>query len=491
MYDVRLLFAPVIPVRQSLILLWCCALIGCSGNDKVGGFHSCPSHDSTRLVSGGLTGPSSPPSGCQKPVHASTLPAAQVQSFGTHRVGEVIHFAVPPSTGTMSIVSQAVSAIDEINYQGQLISNTVVPTLLTAPDGGVLYDDNVQPPNDPSGTLAFYGADSPTTGAFTLPNTTPMLTAVQEGGGFAPGSWSFTVNDFALECITTAGCDGGTASSTYDVSVLTKPGQTPSAVTIDVAFYLVGAGGVTSASAPGDSHVKRMVQTLGTLFDNAGICLGTVTFWDIPSWAQTQYANSIDLDRTGPCDNLSQMSTLARDENTLNFFLVGSISATLEGGTVVGIDGAIPGPSSIGGTVHSGAAVSAADLSSGSCSGSLNLGACGADVVGYVAAHEGGHWLGLYHTSENDGESFDPIADTPTCVCDTCVLPSRRANCATPGRPPPANPTMVGPSDCSQGTTTCGGADNLMFWRFEASNRSQGNLTAQQGQVMRANPVAR
>jgi hypothetical protein len=110
-----------------------------------------------------------------------------------------------------------------------------------------------------------------------------------------------------------------------------------------------------------------MVQTLGTLFDNAGIYLGTVTFWDVPAWAQTLYANGIDADRTGPCDNLSQMSTLARDENTLNFFLVGSITASVAGGTVVGVDGTIPGPSSIGGTIQSGAAVSAADLSSGTC----------------------------------------------------------------------------------------------------------------------------
>ena len=477
-------------VRQSLIFLWCGALAGCSGNDQVvGGFRSCPTPGSTRLVSGGLTGPSSQPSGCQRPIHPSALPASQVQSFGTHRVGDAIRFEVPPGTGTLSIVSQAVTAIDTVNYQGQVIPNTVVPTLLTAPDGGLLYDDNVQPPNDPSGTLVYYGADSPSTGAFTLPNTTPMLAAVQEGGGFAPGSWSFTVNDFALECTTTAGCDGGTASGSYDVRVLTEPGPTPSTGTIDVAFYLVGANGITSASAPGNSHVKRMVQTLGTLFDNAGICLGTVTFWDVPAWAQTLYANGIDADRTGPCDNLSQMSTLARDENTLNFFLVGSINASVAGGTVVGVDGTIPGPSSIGGTIHSGAAVSAADLSSGTCTGSLNLAACGADVVGYIAAHEGGHWLGLYHTSESDGETFDPIADTPTCVCDTCVSPSQRPNCATPGRAPPSHPTLVGPSDCRQGTAACGGADNLMFWGLEQSIGAHGHLTAQQSQVMRTNPV--
>ena len=33
----------------------------------------------------------------------------------------------------------------------------------------------------------------------------------------------------------------------------------------------------------------------------------------------------------------------------------------------------------------------------------------------------------------------------------------------------------------------CGGGDNLMFW--EIDNNSTGNLSAQQGQVVRSNPV--
>jgi hypothetical protein len=119
----------------------------------------------------------------------------------------------------------------------------------------------------------------------------------------------------------------------------------------------------------------------------------------------------------------------------------------------------------------------------------MNLTSCGADLVAYIAAHEGGHWLGLYHTSEMEGESFDTLADTPNCVCERCVSPSRQANCAVPEKPPPANPTLVRPSDCSQGTATCGGADNLMFWSVERSVRSQGHLSPQQGQLIRANPV--
>jgi hypothetical protein len=30
-------------------------------------------------------------------------------------------------------------------------------------------------------------------------------------------------------------------------------------------------------------------------------------------------------------------------------------------------------------------------------------------------AHEVGHFLGLFHTSETDGSSYEPLSDTPVC----------------------------------------------------------------------------
>ena len=39
----------------------------------------------------------------------------------------------------------------------------------------------------------------------------------------------------------------------------------------------------------------------------------------------------------------------------------------------------------------------------------------GDEYTGIVFAHEVGHYLGLYHTSEQNGFSFDPLQDTPEC----------------------------------------------------------------------------
>ncbi len=55
------------------------------------------------------------------------------------------------------------------------------------------------------------------------------------------------------------------------------------------------------------------------------------------------------------------------------------------------------------------------------------------DGLSTTLAHELGHYLGLYHTSEPNGELHDPIPDTPECsggVCDAAFLD----NIMTPGQ---------------------------------------------------------
>ena len=150
---------------------------------------------------------------------------------------------------------------------------------------------------------------------------------------------------------------------------------------------------------------------------------------------------------------------------------------------MVGIDGTIPGPSTLGGTIHSGAAVNAADLTVGNCAGAVALASCGADRTAYIAAHEAGHWLGLYHVSEATGELFDSLADTATCACKSCVGTARAAKCGSST----SDVTLVGASDCN--SSPCGGADNLMFWLLDRAI-SKGKLSTQQGQVARANLLA-
>lgn len=512
----RLCFEPTQPtevrlqhgILPGLTLLLGAALAVACGGDSSGGpdagppavcsatvaSPSCSPPGTPNLVAGGMVGPSAAPSVCQKPHSTPSVRQSSglVQPLGTHKVGDVVSFNVPAGSGSLSIISQAINATDTITYKGRPLDNSVVPTTLLKPDGTLIYDDNVVPDAGMEETATvFYAASSPVTGVLTVPNATPLLSSTCVAGGLPSGSWSVTVNDFAYECFLTndPNCTGGNNTNTYDLSVLTRSGPTLATGTIDVAFYLVGAGGLTSAGAVVDPHVKRMVQTLSSIYASAGICLGAVTFYDVPAWAQSRYANGIDASDETPCGKLDQMFTLSQPGNTINFFLVGQISSTPGGGgSVVGIDGTIPGPSGVGGTVHSGAAVSAADLSAGVCpvSGGLDLGGCGADRVAYIAAHEGGHWMGLYHPTEADGESFDPLRDTPGCSCEACAPPGERSNCATPGKTRPANPAFVFPPSCTSQSGGCGGGDELMFWQLDGSV-AKGKLSAEQGQVMRSN----
>ena len=75
------------------------------------------------------------------------------------------------------------------------------------------------------------------------------------------------------------------------------------------------------------------------------------------------------------------------------------------------------------------------------------------DEMAVTCAHEIGHYLGLYHTSERDGGAHDPIADTP---------------------------------ECGGGDDACPDGDNVMFWTGGGARHV---LTAGQGAVMRRHPL--
>jgi hypothetical protein len=462
-------------------------LAACAPSDNGGtsGGSSCAPPTNPTIVNGGLVGPSQAPSSCVRAVGQSS---STTQKFGAHTVGEVVSFNVPAGTGSVSIISQSTgSTADSIVFRGMTIGNTVVPTALKDPGGSTVYDDSANPPADPSGLTAFYGAESVSTGVMTLPNTSAYVHRLASQGGLAAGTWQFVVNDFAFECLNTAGCSGGSRTGQYEIQVLTKPGVAPSTGTIDVALYLVG-GSLTAAMAASDPALARMVQTLGQIYAGAGLCLGSVTAFDVPGWARTKYGSGLGVDDTSPCSDLDQMFTLAKSGNQLNLFLVNDLVATQQGGaTVVGVDGTIPGPSTMGGTIHSGAAVSSADLRILGCGATVDFRNCGADEVAYIAAHEGGHWMGLYHTTEMTGDSFDPIADTSTCDCTKCAPQAAQANCAA-NNPTTSTPTLMSTTSCTA-SSTCGGGDNLMFWILGSA--SKGALSSDQGQVVRANPLVR
>ena len=456
------------------------------------------------LVAGGMAGPASDP-GCGNPnpigVPAAELGATRVISLGVKKVGTKVPFTVPAGTLGFSVVSQLVSATAKVTYGGSPLDNTAVPTDLTDPSGRVLFDDvaNTYSTLTPAQNLAFFAPTGAGGSTLSIPNTSPLITEL-DGRPLPTGTWSFVVNDYARECSLPAlakDCSDGDLNGRYDITVVFRTG-TAATAGIDFNVYLVSDKLPTSDAAITDPNVQRMIQGVELLYGSVGVCLGTVTFYDTPDWAKAKYAGSINPYEGGACAPLTQMFTLSSSKLGINFFLVDEfVDKTGAPTLIVGIDGTIPGPPGIGGTTSSGAAVTTVDLGQTTgCGDTFNpagnstkkLPACGADFTAYIMAHEGGHWLGLFHTSESAGNSFDPLNDTPSCECSLCAPSSTRSACSA--IKPSAEPTTVDASMCSRTHDLCAGADNLMFWLIDVD--AKGYLTPDQGSVMAANPsVAR
>ena len=465
------------------------------------------------------------PSTCSNPPGQSTATGSEtVDRLGTLRVSQQVSFQVPQNTVSITIIEQAVSAPDTITYQPPqqssfTLDNTAVPLKVVDPSGKVVYDDNpvasVTDPNLIANQLAFFGSSSPVTGTLTVPNTTGGLNLIGTSGALAAGQWSMTVSDYAYECTfqqaSGACCSGGSTASTYDVTIITKQhagGGIPTSGSLDVVVYFATTTAdlpdgtpsplsATAANAGTDPDLARMQQTLTTLLGKAAVDVNSVTYVDLPADVLAVYSGGVNIDQTGACSDMAALLRHGADGNKLNIFFVSSFQASdlSAGNTVVGLDGTIPGPASVGGTAASGVAVATHDLrrtvtKSGTqlCpSGSINPYDCGPDETAYIIAHEAGHYLGLYHVTESDGTLFDPLLDTPMCPCSTCAPAASKAQCAdaTPA-PASGNAYQVQVADCVK-STSCGGGDNLMFWILD--NGSLGTLTDEQQRVMRANPL--
>lgn len=182
--------------------------------------------------------------------------------------------------------------------------------------------------------------------------------------------------------------------------------------TIDLNIYLVGVPNITAAQAPTNTNLQATLAAFSNIYTAANISLGTVRYFDITGADAQSYRVIRTEDDISELVALSQVpGQTADDALSLNVFFVRNISL---GGGTIGISQGLPGPAGIHGTGASGVVFTSEFLGqtfNDPSSGQTN----GNEYTGVVMAHELGHYLGLFHTTEQFAQGQDPLTDTPVC----------------------------------------------------------------------------
>ena len=293
---------------------------------------------------------------------------------------------------------------------------------LTDPDASNLLD-NTSTPNIYAQTSGFgalsYGGGS-------------MLVPYSSSFGAKAGTWSFI------------------ASNNDRVYLGLRTGSTPSSTTISIQPYITG----TTWSA---SDISAALTVMSNIYSTNGI---TLTIKDTITISESQYSTiSSSFSNSTTSALISQGST-----DTVNLFFV---EDQLSGESAAyGVSGGLPGPTGIASSWNGVLNF----LTAHATGTTLNT-----QLLGETAAHEMGHWLGLYHTSESTGTSFDPLSDTAEC-------PISRDN---------DSDGKVYPEECDGY-----GADNVMFWTAwstssQAAGKKQETISREQKYVLKYSPIAK
>ncbi len=212
--------------------------------------------------------------------------------------------------------------------------------------------------------------------------------------------------------------------------------------TLTVRPFLTG----TQYSA---SDLATALSAMETIYENAGISMEVESV--------TVLSNSAYSEVTADFTNSTTAAMISEgDAFKANLFFVEDFTGDNAG--LLGIAAGIPGSLGIDGAFN-GVMIG--------LNGHVSGGSLLDQLLGETAAHELGHWLGLFHTTEADGSSFDPLDDTPTC----------------PTSFDSDSDGIVSIAECLERDAT-----NLMFWAGDSAV-SQTQLTSEQRHVLSRTPL--
>lgn len=149
-----------------------------------------------------------------------------------------------------------------------------------------------------------------------------------------------------------------------------------------------------------DEEIDIAIERMNALYTAAGApAIGIVDIYT------AAHPNGAVLDEDSDDLDVLRSILTGDDPRAMNLFFIDDF---VEPGTL-GLAAGIPGPIGLAGTAGSGVILSVASHLDGSGQ------TLDAELMGETMAHEVGHQLGLFHTTESEGGSYDVIADTPQC----------------------------------------------------------------------------
>ncbi len=179
--------------------------------------------------------------------------------------------------------------------------------------------------------------------------------------------------------------------------------EPPETGVLDLNLHFSGARGWTAENALDDAAFAAILQSVRSIYGQVGITFGDINTFDVDPGFQ------VIEGFMGAGNELHKLfeTTAGKTEGAVNLLFVDEFTGGPLGGMgmVLGVSGGIPGPVLKHGTVRSGVAIAAREIP-GAPAG-----------VDTTMAHELGHYLGLFHTSEMNmgfgAQQHDPLPDTP------------------------------------------------------------------------------
>lgn len=175
---------------------------------------------------------------------------------------------------------------------------------------------------------------------------------------------------------------------------------------LNLNFVYLPGSSLSREIAQSAPEFAALLQKIDERMASVGIAVGEVTHYDLD---RPEFSVIATWEEAG---QMFLTSDEAGAPRAMNVYCVQGFEPPLN--PAIGLSGGIPGPP-YNGTLDSGIAVRTPPLFT--CSNCL-------DAFGSLFAHEIGHYLGLYHTTEANLVREDPFSDTPRCHApDLAICP--------------------------------------------------------------------